>query len=139
MKQVEELIRGELSAVQSIDTVLNKISDSSEKERLSSIRVDHIRAVDTLKNFAGSGYRVDEQVKSSGPWGAFAKAFVGGASFFGDKSAIQALKVGEEHGIQEYKEALEDSDLQPELKRVIQSELLPQQERHVSMINSYLQ
>ena len=136
MKQVDELIRGEMAAVESFDSVMNKISDENEKQKLSSIRMDHVRAVDTLKRFVSTELRAD--IKQSGPWGAFTKAFAGGASFFGDKAAIQALKVGEEHGIREYQVALEDQSIKPELKQVIRSELLPQQERHISMIEGYL-
>ena len=138
MKQVDELIRGELAAVKSFDAVINRIKDESEKLKLSDLRRDHVKAVETLKKFAGGDYK-GASVDSSGPWGTFSSAFAGGASFFGDKAAIRALKVGEEHGLQEYKEALEDQGLTADLKRVIQSELLPQQESHLSIINSYLQ
>lgn len=137
MKEVNELIRGELAAVKSFDTVLQKIDNDKEKSKLVSMREDHVRAVDTLKKYAKSDFKEEEQ--SAGPWGAFTKAFAGGASLFGDKAAISALKVGEEHGIQEYKEALNATSITQELKEVIRSELLPNQERHISTINSYLQ
>ncbi len=136
MKQIDELIRGEMAAVESFDSVLAKINDEDEKQKLSSIRMDHVRAVDTLKRFVRTDLR--DNIKQSGPWGAFSKAFAGGASFLGNKAAIQALKVGEEHGIREYRVALEDQSIEPELKQVIRSELLPQQERHISMIEDYL-
>ena len=137
MKHVDELIRGEMAAVQSIDQILNKIKDSVEREKLSTIRQDHVRAVDRLKSYSGPGF--SSKIDSAGPWGTFAQAFTGGASFFGDKAALQALKIGEEHGLQEYKEALENGDINTELRTVIQSELLPNQEKHLSIINKYLQ
>ncbi len=137
MKQVDELIRGELAAVQSIDAVLAKINNDMERTELSTIREDHVRAVDTLKRYAGADFK--ESTNSAGPWGAFASAFTGGASLFGDKAAVQALKVGEEYGMKEYKEALADNAVSSELRQVIQSELLPQQERHISTINRYIQ
>lgn len=137
MKQIESLIRGEMSAVKSIDAILDKIENESEKTQLSSIRQDHVQAVDKLKRFSGAEYK--EDVQSSGPWGAFASAFTGGASFFGDKSALRALKVGEEHGLNEYQEALASGNLDPELKTVIQNELLPAQEQHLKTIDGYLQ
>jgi hypothetical protein len=137
MKQVDELIRGELSAIQSFDAVLDKIKDQSEREKLSAIRTDHVHACDKLRQFAAGD--IEGRVEDSGPWGSFSKAFAGGASLFGDKAAIKALKVGEEHGLNEYKEALNNNELKPELRQVIQSELLPQQERHLSMIDGYIQ
>lgn len=139
MKEVSELIRGEMSAVKSIDTVLGKIRDSKDQETLRSIREDHVRAVDTLKKFAGSDFRAKEDVTTSGPWGNFAQAFAGGASLFGDKVAMKALKIGEEHGVNEYRELLKNTSISPEVRRVVESELLPQQERHLSTINQYLQ
>lgn len=137
MKQIDELIRGEIAAVQSFDAVLKKINDQSEKDSLNQIRSDHVNAVDKLKAFGEAG--VADKIKGSGPWGAFTTAFAGGASFFGNKAAIQALKVGEEHGLNEYKEALVDDTVSAEIKDVIRKELLPQQEQHLFVINGYLQ
>lgn len=137
MKQIESLIRGEMSAVKSIDAILDKVKDESERSQLSSIRQDHEQAVSKLKRFSDSEFK--EETQSSGPWGAFSSAFTGGASFFGDKAALRALKVGEEHGRNEYQEALASGDVNPELKSVIQSDLLPNQERHIKTIDGYLQ
>lgn len=136
MKQVDELIRGEISAVESFDTVINKIKDASELTKLSELRQDHVRAVENLKKFAAG--EVLGNTDSSGPWGTFTTAFAGGASFFGDKAAITALKVGEEHGLNEYKEALADDGIRPEVKELIRSELIPNQERHLAVIENYL-
>lgn len=136
MKQIDELIRGEISAVESFDAVINKVKDASELTQLSEIRQDHVRAVETLKKFAGPD--VEGKTDSSGPWGTFTTAFAGGASFFGDKAAINALKVGEQHGLNEYKEALEDDGVRPEVKELIRTELIPCQERHLAVIENYL-
>jgi hypothetical protein len=136
MKQVDELIRGELSAIQSYDVVLKRLNNEEEKRELSSMREDHVRAVDTLKRYSGAEVRTEN---NSGPWGAFTQAFAGGASLFGDKAAVQALKIGEEYGIKDYKQALESDDIDTSLKEVIRSELLPNQERHISRIEGFLQ
>lgn len=138
MKQVDELIRGELSAVKSIDAILGKITNENEKSQLYSIRQDHYQAVDKLKRFAGAEVK-ENAVDTAGPWGAFASAFTGGASFFGDKAALQALKVGEQHGLNEYKEAVKSADIDLGLKQVIQNDLLPQQENHLKTIDTYIQ
>jgi hypothetical protein len=135
MKKIDELIRGERSAIKSIDTVLKKIDDSAERNELSAIREDHVRAADTLQRY---GSYDSNESQSSGAWGSFSQAFAGGASLFGDKAALQALKVGEQHGINDYREALESDGISPELKNIIQTELLPNQERHLNTINQYL-
>ena len=136
MKKLDELIRGEKSAIESIDTVLNKIEDRTERSELSAIGEDHVRAADTLQRYGS--FDSNEKAQSSGAWGSFAQAFAGGASLFGDKAALQALKVGEQHGINDYREALESDGITPELKNIIQTELLPNQERHLNTINQYL-
>jgi hypothetical protein len=90
MKQLDELIRGEMSAVKTFDTVLSKVSDPRERDALSTMRSDHVNAVQTLKRFASAEIREDSQ--STGAWGAFAETFTKGATLFGDKAAISALK-----------------------------------------------
>jgi hypothetical protein len=139
MKQVDELIRGEMSAVKSIDAILNKINDETEKRQLYAIRQDHVQAIDKLKRFAGAAFQDSGATSTAGPWGAFASAFKGGASFFGDKAALLALKVGEQHGLNEYREAIRDDAMDSQLRQVIQNDLLPAQEQHLRTIDRYLQ
>jgi predicted KAP-like P-loop ATPase len=136
MKQVEELFRGEVAAVKSIDTILNRLKNETEVQELRAIREDHIKARDTLRTYLGSD--VSSEESKAGPWSTFSSAFTGGASLFGDKAVISALKVGEQHGLNEYEQALKDDSIQPELRQMISSELLPQQRRHMDMINRYL-
>lgn len=140
MKEVNELIRGEMSAVQSFDTVIGKLKNTEDRDTLNMIRQDHVRAVEKLKSYQGDNFKASSgDTTSSGPWGSLTSAFAGGASFFGDKTAIKALKMGEEHGINEYRELLRNQDISSDLRRVVETELLPQQERHLSTINKYLQ
>jgi hypothetical protein len=136
MKQVDELIRGERAAVQSINKVLDKIHNDSERRELDAIRQDHIFAVDKLKRFASSDF--SEEMLSSGAWGSLAKVFTTGASLFGDKATLQALKVGEDHGLNEYLQAVESPGLNSELKIIIERELLPNQKKHIRTIEGYL-
>lgn len=137
MKQVDELIRGEMSAVKSIDAIISKIKDANEVRELSTMRSDHANAVELLKAHASADVIDDSQ--SAGPWGAFASAFTSGASLFGDKAALGALKIGEEHGRQEYKEFLEEGSIDSELRNLIEQQLMPQQERHLKTISHYIQ
>lgn len=137
MKQVDELIRGEISAVESISAVLGKLKDQSEKSALEQMCKDHEFAVQKLKTFAESEF--ESKAQSSGPWGTFTTAFAGGASFFGDKAALSALKVGEQHGLNEYQEALKDNSINQEVRSLIERELIPNQEKYLQMINQYIQ
>src|SRR5688572_3944499 len=116
-KPLDELIRGEMSAVKSFDTVLEKVKNMNEREKLSAMRQDHMHAVEVLRRYAGPD--LQEDIQSAGVWGAFTQAFTKSAKVFGDVAAMKALKVGEEHGVEEYKEALEDNTISYELKQII--------------------
>ncbi len=66
-----------------------------------------------------------EPSEGSGPWGVFAKAVEGGARLMGDKASIAALEEGEDHGLDDYKDELEDLDT--ESRRLVTDRLLPLQ------------
>ena len=53
-------------------------------------------------------------------------------------AAIQALKQGEEHEIQEYEAAIKNPDLDPECLTLIQYQLLPQTRQHISMLEQMM-
>jgi len=134
--QMDDLIRGEMAAVKSYTTVLGSIKDEKEKAKLEIIRKDHENAVSKLKSYAPA--EVKEDAKSSGAWGAFASAWTGGAKLMGNEVALKALTQGEEHGIKEYKEALADENIKPELKQMIRTQFLPKQEEHLKMIKELM-
>jgi rubrerythrin len=134
--QLDDLIRGEMAAVRTYDNVLEKVKDAKEVEKLKTIRKDHVNAVEKLKTFAGKD--VKEDTNSSGAWGTFATAWTGGAKLFGDEAALKALNQGEEHGIREYKEALDDDSIKPELKQMIRTQFLPKQEEHIKTLKSFM-
>jgi hypothetical protein len=134
--QLDDLIRGEMSAVKTYDTALEKVKDQKELLKLKKIREDHVAAVSKLKTFANGD--VKEDTKTAGAWGAFATAYTGGAKLFGDNAALKALSQGEEHGITEYKEALEDDAIRPELKQMIKTQFLPKQEEHIKTLKTFM-
>lgn len=134
--QLDDLIRGEMAAVKTYDTALEKVQDPKEIEKLQTIRQNHVTAVEKLKTYATKD--VKEDTKSAGAWGAFATAYTGGARLFGDKTAVKALTQGEQHGIDEYKEALEDKNINPELKKMIRTQFLPKQQEHIKSLRTLM-
>lgn len=134
--QLDDLIRGEMAAVKTYDTALEKLKDPKELEKLKMIRQDHVTAVEKLKTFASKD--VKEDTTSAGAWGAFATAYTGGARLFGDETALKALTQGEEHGIKEYKEALEDETIKSDLKQMIKTQFLPKQQEHIKTLKSFM-
>jgi len=135
--QLDDLIRGEMAAVKAYDTLISKSRDKKELASLKAMRADHVKAVETLKA-KNMNRDVAEDTRTVGPWGTFAESWVAGGKLFGDKAALRALRQGEEHGIDEYEEALEDDDISADIKRVIRDDLLPRQKAHLKTINSYL-
>ena len=132
----DDLIRGEMAAVETYTQVLEKVKDKTTANKLIAIRKNHMDAVAVLKKYANSEIKSD--AKDSGAWGEFAQAFTGSAKLVGNETAVKALRRGEEHGISEYKEALEDKKVNLELKEVIRTKLLPATEGHIKTINTLI-
>jgi uncharacterized protein (TIGR02284 family) len=131
--ELNKLLRGELSAVETYQMALDKLDPASTaRTELSSCMASHQQRVmmlrDAIVALGGT------PVSSSGPWGAFAKAVEGTAKVFGDKAAIAALEEGEDHGLKDYKRELDDTDLDPQARRIVADQLLPaQQQTHFQL------
>ena len=133
---IQSLLRGEISAVETYQQALEKIDSGEEANTLRSILMQHRSAVQMLQQHAA--LQGEEPASDSGPWGTFAKAVEGTAKLFGDATALRALREGEEHGLEEYKEALESGDLTPAVADRIRSELLPRQQEHIQILEGLI-
>lgn len=136
--QLDDLIRGELAALKAYDQALKDVKAPKERERLQAIRNNHEKAVSKLSKYAAGKPELLEDTEDAGPWGTFAKAWTKTRSFTGNEGALKALKDGEEHGIEEYQEALDDDSIPKELKQAIKSDLLPQQKEHMESLNKMI-
>jgi uncharacterized protein (TIGR02284 family) len=136
--QMNSLLRGEISAAETYRNVLDKVADgdhATDAGLLRQIQEEHGRACQSLRD------RIKElggdAADSSGAWGAWAQAVQGTMSLFGgDKGGLKALKEGEEHGLKDYEEAIEDVD--PTTSQLIQNQLIPAQQRHISLLDQLL-
>jgi hypothetical protein len=126
------LLRGELSAVETYNQAIEKFDSEAELAALESIKSDHIEAVGIFRQHVADmgGMPAD----GSGAWGTFAKAVEGGAKLLGESPALAALIAGEEHGISEYEDALQDENVMDEIKGPIRSKLLPAQQAHIDAL-----
>lgn len=138
MTQMDDLIRGELAAVKTYDTVLADMKAGAEKTRLQGIREDHQSNVTRLSKYVSGKPSLLEDTESAGAWGGFATAWTKGAKLMGNEAALKALQMGEEHGIREYKEALEDDSISKDLKAQIKSDMLPKQEKHIETLKTFM-
>lgn len=117
------LLKGEISAVETYEQALEKITDPGIRSELEDVQQCHASRVEILTQTVASMGK--EPAHDAGPWGAFAKLMEGGAKVFGDKAAIGVLEEGEDKGLADYRKLLEEAD--PNIHPVVE-ELLPRQE-----------
>jgi uncharacterized protein (TIGR02284 family) len=131
---LNRLLKGELSAVETYSQALEKVGGDTGGTALREIERQHREAVSILSEhitrFGG------KPADGSGAWGAFASAVMGTAKLFGNQAAWEALQQGEEHGVNQYQDALDDEHLPEECRVLIETKLLPAQRRHVAALKS---
>src|SRR4051794_35881313 len=109
-RQLNSFLRGEISAAETYRMAIDKVADDRSNTAnlglLREIQEEHGRAAqairERIRELGG------EASDSSGAWGAWAKTVQGTANIFGDTSSLKALKEGEEHGLKDYRDGLED-------------------------------
>lgn len=127
-----KLLRGEISAIETYSQALEKFKSTSALTPLQQILEDHQRSAATLRiHISEMGAAPDT---GSGPWGAFAKAVEGVATLLGKSPAIAILIQGEEHGISEYEEALNDPGVMDEMKIVFRDIHIPRLQKHIAVL-----
>jgi uncharacterized protein (TIGR02284 family) len=123
--KLNSLLRGEISAVETYRQALTSVKTPQLLEQLRNVEQSHTQRVSRLRaRITQLGGTPSE---GSGVWGAFAKTVEGSAKLLGEKAAIQALEEGEDHGLADYRREREALD--PDTRRFVESELLPEQER----------
>lgn len=136
--QLNSLLRGEISATETYRMAIEAITDSTrfadQMALLRQIQEEHGRAAqslrDRIRELGG------EASDSSGAWGAWAKFTQGTANLFGDAASLKSLKEGEEHGLKDYEEAVDDLDATS--VNLIENQLIPQQQRHVKLLDQLI-
>lgn len=133
---LNQILRGELSAVEAYEQALEKIDDGAEAKRLNEFLTFHKTYAEYWRNQVESVTVKPDT--SSGPWGYVVQAFVATAKLFGETSTLKALKAGEEHGVKEYQNLLEHPLVEEKDKRFIRDEVLPEIERHLNSIDAMM-
>jgi uncharacterized protein (TIGR02284 family) len=137
VRQINSLLRGEISAAETYKMAIEKVTDGDaggNVQVLQQMQEEHGRAAQELRERIRS--LGGEPSDSSGAWGAWAQTVQGTMNIFGDAAALKSLKEGEEHGLKDYQEALDDTD---ELTAsLIQSELIPNQQKHIDMLDQLI-
>lgn len=135
--QLNSLLRGEISAAETYRMAIDKVANSEHAANaglLREIQEEHGRAAqglrDRIRELGG------EASDSSGAWGVWAKTVQGTMNLLGDTSSLKALKEGEEHGLKDYQEAVDDIDATS--ADLIRNQLIPAQQRHIRLLDQLL-
>lgn len=126
------LLRGELSAVETYSLAINRYLGKPAVTELQRIRTEHALSAARLSQNVREMGGVAEN--DSGAWGVFAKAVQGAANLFGQDSALESLKRGEEKGRSDYEAALKGEEMMEVHKEVVRSELLPRVNHHLAVL-----
>lgn len=133
VEQLNRLLRGELSAIETYEQALQKVKDVSTTDTLRRIAEDHRSAADLLRQHVTlCGGTPD---RDSGAWGVWARTVEGTATLMGDTVALKALKEGEEHGLKEYQDVAADDNLAFQCRNLIASDLLTRQRQHIGVLD----
>jgi hypothetical protein len=121
---LNECLRGELSAVETYDLALAAVNDLEAARVLRQLRDQHEQRVLKLREHIRS--HGGQPVSGSGAWGLFAKLVQRGADLLGDRAVAAALEEGEDHGVRTYTRHADD--FQPQVRELVLRELLPAQQ-----------
>ena len=138
IRQLNSFLRGEISAAETYRMAIDKAGDSEKNAAnvglLREVQEEHGRAAqairDRIRELGG------DPSDSSGAWGAWAKFTQGTANLFGDAASLKSLKEGEEHGLKDYEEGIDDIDATS--AELVQNQLIPAQQRHIALLDTLI-
>jgi len=130
---LNSLLRGEIAATETYNQALEKFAGQPEEAELRKLRDDHRTIANMLRQHVHQ--HSGQPDTGSGMWGAWAKFVEGTAKVFGKTAALKALKEGEEHGIKQYRDALNDEGLSADCKSLIRTEILPLSQSHIAVLD----
>jgi hypothetical protein len=127
------LLRGEISAVETYNQARERITLPVVTPVLQDGQIAHQTRVQMLAEKIES--LGGERSEGAGAWGAFANFLEGTAGLLGDKASVDMLEEGEDHGLQIYRDEIENCE-DGAVRTFIKDELLPRQEEtHEAMSN----
>jgi uncharacterized protein (TIGR02284 family) len=134
---LNRLLRGELAATVTYQQALAKVGSEPRSADLRRLHDEHRAAANELRQHIHSHGGQPDQ--GAGSWGAWARTVEGAAKIFGNAAAVKALKEGEEHGIKDYEDALNDANLAGDCKSLIRNRLLPQTRNHIPVLDRFIE
>jgi uncharacterized protein (TIGR02284 family) len=139
IETLNKFLKDELAATETYQQALDKFKQDEDagSEPLTPIHQDHKEAVASLQaliNRLGG-----EPAEDSGVWGTWATLIQGGANLLGKQVALKVLHEGESKGTESYQKALQDSDLQTDIRSLIENKLLVDSQSHIRQLDQLLE
>ncbi|MDO9104191.1 MAG: DUF2383 domain-containing protein [Methylovulum sp.] len=135
LKTIEKLLKNELSATETYQQALDKFREDVElgdSEHLMPIYEQHKEAVASLQSLTSR--LGGTPAETSGVWGTWAKIILGGANMIGKEAVLKTLLEGEKSGLADYQEVLQDTELLPDIRSLVEPKLLSAQQAHIDTL-----
>jgi Domain of unknown function (DUF2383) len=133
---LNDLLKGERAALETYEQAMDRLSAEASIRDLGRMSEEHRLAVKLLER------RVEERggkpAATSGAWGSWARMVQGTAGALGRNAALKALKEGEQHGAGQYEKAVQNAQLDADLRSLIGATLLPQTRMHITVLDQLM-
>lgn len=138
--ELNSCLRGELAAVETYRQALEKsrteYGNDPKFQQLEKMMRDHEQAATQLQSLIRQkGGKPDTD---SGAWGTWAKTVMGSAKLLGDRAALKALKEGEESGVKQYRDLIDDSDTPADVRDVAMK-LMKNDKEHCTRLDTMME
>lgn len=136
-KFADKILRGEISAVEAYDQVIEKFITDPEApiSLLAQIRSEHQRSCESLRLLVSK--KGEDPSEDSGAWGKVVSGLLNVRSLLGQDQVLRTLRTGEDHGLRLYQDAL-DLGLTERERATIRDILIPRQVRHIAQLDSLI-
>ena len=139
LDDLNKCVRSELSAIETYQQALDKhrgeYGHQPGFQQLSQMLADHEEALSRLRNVMQQ--KGGTPPNESGAWGTWSKTVMGAAKLFGDKAALKALKEGEESGLKEYQDIVDDPTTASDVRKVVAANM-SNQRQHIGQLDTLI-
>ena len=138
VSRLNSLLHCELSAVEIYNLAISRVGDDYAEESfaLSRLAIAHQTQSNLLREAI---HRRGGEVVAGGPdWAPYAKAIADSPTIFEDVMALAALREGEVRGLEEYRAALADENMDEAGRNLLIASLIPGKERHIAILDALI-
>ncbi len=138
VSRLNMLLNCELSASEIYNLAISRIGDDHAEESfaLSRLALEHQTQSNLLKDeIRRRGGRAKAGVSD---WSPYAKTIAESENLFRDVLALDALRLGELRGLEEYRAVLADDSLDAPTRSLLVDYLVPGKERHIATLEALI-